>query len=229
MTDVAGSDDLPHPDAAVELWQFEAWCSEENLAIWVEFGWHRASRRAWYAAVLTPPDGPVTLVVDPDVVLNALTRSLEFRAEGIWAQHVCERPVAHWTVGLEAFGVHLDDPADAAGEQWGTRAAVGLDLEWEADDAPRPGEAGFTVPSAVHGEVLIDDRVVDFDGTGLRGRWWGDPDPSVHSGPGNDAPAHLSIPLRIARPSGDRIVSLSLMADGRWSWRPGGDPAPGRS
>ena len=39
---------------------------------------------------------------------------LEVRGDGLWAEIVCEVPDEHWTFGLEAFGLRLDDRDEAA-------------------------------------------------------------------------------------------------------------------
>ena len=38
-------------------------------------------------------------------------QGLEVRADGLWGELMCETPLEHWSYGLEAFGVALDDPA----------------------------------------------------------------------------------------------------------------------
>ena len=48
------------------------------------------------------PDRPLVLVRDHDVPLPG-GRSLEVRTSGLWADHTCETPLEHWTVGVEAF------------------------------------------------------------------------------------------------------------------------------
>ncbi len=53
------------------------------------------------------------------------------RAEGLWAELLCETPGEHWSFGLEAFGVRFDDEAEAATSDRGERIPVGFDLEWE--------------------------------------------------------------------------------------------------
>ena len=115
---------------------------------------------------------PLTIVVDPAIKIPKLSPYLEFRAEGIWAQHVCETPLKHWTVGLEAFGVTLDTPADAMGDQWGKRTGVGLDVEWEEREAAYETSEGFAQHCIVTGEVLIDDEVCLLNTTGHRNRCW---------------------------------------------------------
>ncbi|HUV11067.1 MAG TPA: hypothetical protein VMX12_08810 [Acidimicrobiia bacterium] len=77
---------------------------------------------------------------------------LTVRAEGLWAELVCEAPDVHWTIGLEAFGVRLEDPADALHGEVGERIAVGLDLEWDE--------------GTVFGDVLIGTDCLAFEGVG---------------------------------------------------------------
>ncbi len=101
----------------------------------------------WAYLVGVPGITGVIAVRDPEVPRPR--QGLEIRSEGLWAELYCETPGEHWTFGLEAFGVRLDDPDDAAapGGEIGERVAVGLDLEWEAGDADGGG--------LVHGEVLV--------------------------------------------------------------------------
>ncbi len=211
-------DDRPHATRAnglVEWWQFDGWSAAEGLGLWVQFGWSSTDRRAWYCAVVADPGEPVVLVVDPDIAVAELSPSLEFRAEGIWAQHVCETPLTHWTVGLEAFGVTLSDPRDALGDQWGTRTAVGLDVEWEASSPGRFARRGELVQEcAVHGEVLIDDRVVDYDGRGVRRHGWGSPPARLQGPPPPDA---WSLAVRLERAGGPEVLELRLDPAAGWS------------
>jgi hypothetical protein len=70
--------------------------------------------------------------------------------EGVWLSLDCETPGEHYTIGMEAFALEVDDPLDERGHL----VPLGLDLEWEA-------------PGRVHGEMLVgDERIeVDTDGT----------------------------------------------------------------
>ena len=69
-----------------------------------------------------PAAGPV-VVRDHEVPLPR--QGLEVRAEGLWSELWCEAPLDHWTCGLEAFAVRLDDPDDArTGEIGDGRAFV---------------------------------------------------------------------------------------------------------
>ena len=131
-------------------------------------------RRAWYWAYLVGAGRPLVAVRDHDVPLPA-GGSLEVRADGLWAELVCETPNEHWTVNLEAFGVALDDPAEAYHRERGDRTALGLDLEWEAagDIFRYPGMTRYEQACAVHGQVLVGDERIGFDGWGERDHSWG--------------------------------------------------------
>jgi hypothetical protein len=77
----------------------------------------------------------------------------EIRADGLWAELVCETPGEHWSFGLEAFGLRVDSDEEADRSEVGERLPVGLDLEWEA-------------PDLVHGELLVARDRIPFTGTG---------------------------------------------------------------
>jgi hypothetical protein len=118
---------------------------------------------AWYWAYLV---GPLTgLIVARDHEVPLPRAGLEIRADGLWAELICETAGEHWSFGLEAFGLRLDDPAAALapGGEIGERLAVGLDIEWEIGDGPtgdRP--AGGTV----RGDVLVGQERIAFEGPG---------------------------------------------------------------
>src|SRR5437763_3828554 len=140
----------------------------------------------WWTALLTPR---LVAVRDHEVPLPRT--GLEVRADGLWGELVCETPLGHWSIGLEAFGIAYDDPADAWGDERGERLPVGLDLEWEATAEPGalppagpapggPGGVGYAQPGRVHGEILVGADRILFSGTGFRSRasgvldWWSD-------------------------------------------------------
>ena len=109
---------------------------------------------ARYEAVLSGPGlGTGVLVVHDDEVSRPRGSLLEVRAEGLWAEVVCEVPGEHWAFGLEAFGLRYDSEAEAAAGGPGERVPVGFDLEWET-------------PDRVTGELLVGRARVPFDGTG---------------------------------------------------------------
>jgi hypothetical protein len=124
---------------------------------------------AWYWAYLVGPEVGLVVVRDHDVPLPRRAESLVVRADGLWAELVCETPDEHWSIGLEAFGVRLDDPADAFHGEVGERLAIGFDLEWEVTDgsegpdrSPAEARAG-----TVFGEVLLGRDRIAFEGAGV--------------------------------------------------------------
>ena len=95
---------------------------------------------AAYEAVFTGPEIGAGFVVVRDLEVPPPRRAtvIELRGDGLWTEFTCETAHEHWSFGLEAFGLRVDDPSEEIGE----RIAVGYDLEWE-------------VPDQVHGELLI--------------------------------------------------------------------------
>jgi hypothetical protein len=132
---------------------------------------------AWWWTYLVMPDGPLVAVRDHEVPLPRA--GLEVRADGLWAELVCETPLEHWSIGLEAFGVAFDDRSEAWRSEWGDRVAVGLDLEWEAlgppaaARGPGPAAEGYVQPGMVVGTVLVGEARIDVERPGLRARSWG--------------------------------------------------------
>lgn len=107
--------------------------------------------RASYRAELFV-DGALVLVHDDDVPLPKGSL-LEVRADGLWAEFVCETPGEHWGFGLEAFGLRYGDPAEALVSDRAERVPVGLDLEWET-------------PHHVIGQIRVGRERIPVDATG---------------------------------------------------------------
>lgn len=169
----------PGPGDAQEHWHVEL-VTESGLALFARLTcWPSAGVAWWWTAVVAPDIvGPV-LVRAPELALPR-TGALDVRGEGVWAELVCETPLEHWSIGLEAFGVRLDDPLDALRDEWGERIAVGLDLEWEAAGEPVPTHAeaphaGYAQVGSVHGDVLLGRTTIAIDARGVRVHEWGDP------------------------------------------------------
>ena len=135
--------------------------TDDEIAGFVRLELRPDEQIAWYWTYLVGvPDVDGVLVVrDHEVLLPR--QGLEIRADGLWAELVCETPGEHWTFGLESFGVRLDAPADAlrVGGEIGDRVAVGLDLEWEVGAAGPPA-------GTVHGAVLVGRARHEISGPG---------------------------------------------------------------
>ncbi|MDQ6910049.1 MAG: hypothetical protein M3Z84_04580 [Actinomycetota bacterium] len=159
-----------------ESWYFDFVVPGGSFGGFVRLGLRAAEGRAWWWTVLAGDRRPLVSVRDHDVDLPT-GRNLEVRASGLWAEITTETPLQHWSVGLEAFGVALDDPGEAWLGERGDRVAVGLDLEWEATEVPVNNRSdGYSQPCSVHGDVLIDDERLMIDARGWRAHVWGDRD-----------------------------------------------------
>jgi hypothetical protein len=86
--------------------------------------------------------GPGFVVVRADDIARPAHGRWEFRAEGLWTELIEEERGRRWTLGLEAFGLRVDGPADAVGD----RVAVGYDLDYE--------------DGVVRGDLLVGTAVV---------------------------------------------------------------------
>ncbi|MCC6437168.1 MAG: hypothetical protein IT196_19220 [Acidimicrobiales bacterium] len=149
------------PRAEPDLFTFEFWSPLAtfggHIALW---RWPRLGV-AWYATAVFRQGERVVALADE----FPLKRTLELRGNGLWADHNVEDPFVHWSIGLEAFALALDDPDDDRGE----RVPLGYDLDVELDPVTRRelGD-GYEQPARVHGEVLLGTDAYDLDGFGWR-------------------------------------------------------------
>ena len=179
-----------HPAGAERLWNeswyFDFFSADGSLGGYVRIGRYPNLGVVWYWACLVGVDRPLVTVLAHDVPPPTREGSLELRSDGLWADHNCETPWDHFSLGLEAFGIGLDDPADVyRDEPRGDRVGLALDLEWETD----PGDRGddptdsvfrypvglerYEIPCRVHGEILVGPETLELDGWGQRDHSWG--------------------------------------------------------
>ena len=151
-------------------------------------------RTQFWAAVVRP-DSPYVLCRDGDLQLPPQAGLLEVRGGALWTHAICETPLDHWTVAMEAYALAFDDPFEACKSERGDRIGLAFDLEWEqagavvdlhADrhpimhedvaghpDPTRHEVLGHELPCVVHGELLIGDDRYDVLAVGHRVRSWG--------------------------------------------------------
>ena len=207
---------------ADESWYFDFVSPEAGLAGYARLQTWRG-RPAWWWAAVVGDDVPFVLVREHDVD-PPKPGTLEIRASGLWAEPVCETRGEHWGLGMEAFGVALDDPVEAYGQERGDVTALGFDLEWEADG---PGRA------VVHGDVLVGRRRLTIEGRGLwqheseprdwtygewswvDGRYVDEAGSLPVDGRGLLVDARWHAPLRV----GARRLARGVTADGVWAER----------
>lgn len=179
MPDVLPQDEGHHPPGPEQLWN-ESWYFDfmddaGTFGGYVRLGLYPNLGVTWFWACVVGEDRRLVTVIDHTVPIPKAP-SLEFRADGLWADHTIEEPCERWSLGLESFGVALDDPAATYGDLRGERTPLGWDLEWETDGGTYQwpeGQDRYEIPCRVHGEVLVGDETIDFDGWGQRDHSWG--------------------------------------------------------
>lgn len=196
MRTVSPDDERPHeppaPDGAswCETWWFEV-ASSDGAGVAVRAVSWPALSCTWYWAHVALPDGTRIAVRDHDLPPPASGRIL-VRGDQFWADHVAEEPLAFWTIGLETYGVRVEDPVDALESEFGERMPVAFELELESVASAAPfgrGEGGaastgavatrsaagyYEQVCAVHGEVHIGPSTsIGLSGRGARGHSWG--------------------------------------------------------
>ena len=175
---VAAADEGSHPASGEELWSESYYLDFVDPALgvagYVRLGVCTGLGRAWYWACLVGEDRPLVTVIDHEVPLP-VGGSREIRTDGLWADYIVEEALDHVTVGVEAFAVAVEDPAEVYGDLRGERVPLGFDLEWETEGGtyPYPGVTRYEVPCRVHGEVLVGSEKLTIDGFGQRDHSWG--------------------------------------------------------
>jgi hypothetical protein len=156
-----------------ESWYFDFAAADGSLGGYARLGLYPNLGTAWYWAVLVGEDRPLLLVRDHEVELPRV--GLEIRSNGLWAACNCETPGEHWSLGLEAFAVALDDPGEAYRGERGDLVAFGIDLEWESVGPAftYPGVTRYEVSCDVSGEILVGTERIEFSGPGQRDHSWG--------------------------------------------------------
>lgn len=158
-----------------ESWYFDFASPDGSLGGYVRLGLYPNLGVAWYWGYLVR-DGEQLLAVQHHEAALPSGSTLEVREDGVWAALHCETPHDHWTIGLEAFAVGLDEPADAyAADLRGDKVALGFDLEWEATGPvyDYPAVSRYEQSCRVSGEILVGTDRLAFDGWGQRDHSWG--------------------------------------------------------
>lgn len=130
----------------------------------VVFGLHTQLSAAPHPVVISAIDIP-------------LGQTWELRTSGLWAEQVRERPFDHWSYGLEAFALAIEEPDELTRRGFGHRVPLGWELDFVADASPVPVAAGdpgsFTQTGAVEGLVLTGTGEHSITGRARRSHWSG--------------------------------------------------------
>jgi len=155
-----------------ESWYFDFAARDGSLGGFVRFGLYPNQSAVWYWAALVGHGRRLLLVHDHSME-PPRGAALEVRGQGLWSAVNCETPHDHWSIGLEAFAVAMDDPVEAYHGERGDLVGLGFDLEWEATALPFGGPGEYGQACQVSGEILVGDEQLELDGTGHRGHTWG--------------------------------------------------------
>lgn len=215
------ADEGRHAPGPERNWEESFWfdfvADDDGLAGFVRLALWPRRAKAWSWAALVGEGRRYILVRDEDVPLPRGTTT-EIRTEGLWSSLECEVPLDHWTVGLEAFGVALDDPADAWSGERGERIGLGFDLEWEAVAPAVDDKGGYRQACEVHGEILVGpSERLPFGGRGGRAHRWGRAEPFGVAPGVTEAGEVEEVRYRAPLMVGDRRVELVVAGrPGRW-------------
>ncbi len=135
----------------------------------VVFGLESTGRRQ-------PSSGPQPVVIS--AVDIAIGHRWELRTSGLWAEQVRERPFDHWSYGLEAFALAIDEPDELLRRALGHRVPLGWELDFVAGGPPAAtadGEPGsFTQTGTIEGLLLTGGGEHPIEGAALRSYFTGE-------------------------------------------------------
>lgn len=200
-------DELRHRAAPVEAWWWWGRADDGHggvAAAWF-VGLELAGPTVHYWAGLARRDERYLYVEDLDG--SSLRNGLEIKPPEMWAGHECDDPFRQWSLGNEAHGVVLDDPALALERPFGDLAPVTFDIEWFSDTVPEPVRGpmtatgdGYTQTGRFDARIELAEGVLAFEGEAERLHVWG--------------AAHL--PFDPPRPDdGQSLLAPYRRADGR--------------
>jgi hypothetical protein len=124
-----------------------------------------------YRAVFALNDAETAIVASDS--LAEPRDGLLLRGDGMWADHICEIPLEHWSAGLEAFAVVIEPPlpVDVLSVR-GDLVPFGFDLEWQTLRMTTDDDDEYAMECLVIGEVLVGPDRIEIDGLGARWHRW---------------------------------------------------------
>lgn len=176
----AKDDELRHVGAAVEAWWWwgRGLDPTGRLALAWFVGLELAGPAVHYWAGLARRGEPYLYVEDLDG--RSLRQGLEIKPPEMWAGHDCDDPFRQWSLGNEAHGVLLDDPASALERPFGDLAPVTFDIEWFSDVDPEPLSGpmtasgdGYTQVGRFDARIELTEGLLAAEGVAERLHVWG--------------------------------------------------------
>lgn len=150
----------------------------ERVIVATQVSVHPASGAASFQAAVVEPGRRPVVITESDLRIPG--RGWELRGSGLWADHLVETPYRHWSYGLEAFALAIDDPWELMAAGLGERIALGWELEFECEQDPeRLGPSGYQQLGTAHGLLLLGRRQLEIEGPACRSHRWGAPAPDA--------------------------------------------------
>lgn len=162
-----------------ETWGFDFGSPDATLGGFVQIIVYPRRNVAWFWAAVVGEGRKYILCRDDEVTPPTNPDVLEVRGVSLWSHAICETPLEHWTVAMEAYAVELDDPFDALRGERGDRVGLAFDLEWESlKSSPvwahtNDGVERYEVPCEVNGVLQIGDETLTVAYEGWRQHSWG--------------------------------------------------------
>jgi hypothetical protein len=163
---------------------------------------------------------------------TGLRSGLEIKPPEMWAGHECDVAFGQWSLGNEAHGVLLDDPAEAWRRAHGTLTPCTFDVEWYASAPPEellPGDGhgfgmrgrdGYRQWGEADVRIELPEGFVEFVGPAERVHVWGAPYlPTSVAMPSDDSVARRGLRAPYRRTDGilvDQVVATSPTRGSRW-------------
>ena len=180
---VTRRDERRHPTGGQrwwgESWGFEFALPDASLGGFVRHTVYPRRNIAWFWAAIVGEGRSYVLCRDHDLAPPADPNVIEVRGGGLWSHAICETPLEHWTVAMEAYAVEFEDRTEAWRQERGDRIGLAFDLEWESfataavwahTDA---GMVRYELPCEVHGDLQMGDESWTIAGLGWRHHEWG--------------------------------------------------------
>lgn len=212
----------PWLDEEVGLWPnlhdvHQVFASDGTTAVWLRVA--RFSTGAWFQAALLRSGQQSIVLAEEDIPHPGIR--WELRSSGLWADHNCETPLEHWSYGLEAFALALEDPEQLVREGVGDRVPIGWELDFEAEAGATPlddSSLGVTAPSStgysqrghMHGLLLTKQGESEFEAPAIRHHWWGEADAGPRTMNLSATPPLSGAAQSVLVPVGSDIWSISL-------------------
>lgn len=179
MPDIQLADEARHEPESEQLWgeswYFDFFAPDGSVGGWVRIGLYPNLGVTWYHAYLVGPGRPTVAVTDYEAPIPKGS-GLELRTHGLWADHIVETPLEHFTVANEAYGLAVDNAAALyEAVPVGDQVPIAFDLEWETAGTPYHYGATtrYEIPCTVHGTIDVGRDHLELDGFGQRDHSWG--------------------------------------------------------